>query len=218
MPHEARAPDRASVRAVTDYQRIFVVGAHAGADEVARLRSSLGRSVVVLTAPAAEAKGVVTGLGIEPVADALLAPVRFPDVDRGHRLDQLVRTHAVEDRFRDVVVVADAATVTLLLRALAPDQLPMAGAVTQVGLRRGARPVPLIQAVLGGGVLAFVAAIGSGVVPILVLPLLVLVAGLGLLPVPRLRHLGEALLISVAVAVGFSLVLMAGSSRFPASW
>ena len=67
----------------------------------------------------------------------LLAPVRFPDVDRGHHLDQLVRRHAVEDRFRDVVVVTDAATVTLLLRALAPDQLPMAGAVTEVGLPRG---------------------------------------------------------------------------------
>ena len=102
---------------MTDYQRIFVVGAQASTDEVARLRSSLGRSVVVLAAPTAEAKKVVTGLGVEPVPDVLLAPVRFPDVDRGHRLDQLVRRHAVEDRFRDVVVVTDAATVTLLRRA-----------------------------------------------------------------------------------------------------
>lgn len=201
-----------------DYQRIFVVGAHAGADEVARLRSSLGSSVVVLAAPTAEAKRVVTGLGIAPVADALLAPVRFPDVDRGHRLDQLVRRHAVEDRFRDVVVVTDAATVTLLLRALAPDQLPMSGAVTEVGLPRGARPVPLLQAALGGGALAFVAVLGSGVVPIWVLPLLVVVAGLVLLVVPRRRHLGEALLISVAVAVAVSLLAIAGSSRFPGSW
>lgn len=201
-----------------DYQRIFVVGAHAGADEVARLRSSLGSSVVVLAAPTAEAKRVVTGLGIAPVADALLAPVRFPDVDRGHRLDQLVRRHAIEDRFRDVVVVTDAATVTLLLRALAPDQLPMSGAVTEVGLPRGARPVPLLQAALGGGALAFVAVLGSGVVPIWVLPLLVVVAGLVLLVVPRRRHLGEALLISVAVAVAVSLLAIAGSSRFPGSW
>ena len=201
-----------------DYQRIFVVGTQAGADEVARLRSSLGSSVVVLTAPTAEAKRVVTGLGVEPVADVLLAPVRFPGIDRGHRLDVLVRRYAVEDRFRDVVVVTDPATVTLLLRALAPDQLPMAGAVTEVGLPRGARPVPLVQAALGGGALAFVAVLAANVIPFWVLPLLVMVAGLVLLVVPRLRHLGEALLISVAVAMGVSLLSVAGSSRFPGSW
>jgi len=203
---------------VTDYQRIFVVGAQAQAGEIARLRSSLGRSVVVLTAPTVEAKRVVDGLGVEPVVDVLLAPVRFPDVDRGHRLDQLVRRHAVEDRFRDVVVVTDAATVTLLLRALAPDQLPMAGAVTEVGLPRGSRPVPLLPAALGGGVLALVAVIGSSVVPIWVVPLVVVVAGLVLVLVPRLRHLGEALLIAVAVAAAVSLLSVAGSSRFPGSW
>ncbi|MCF6376367.1 hypothetical protein L2K70_01990 [Nocardioides KLBMP 9356] len=203
---------------MTEYQRIFVVGDRAAADEVAHLRSSLGRSVVVLTAPTAEAKRVVTGLQVEPVADVLLAPVRFPGVDRGHRLDELVRQHAVADRFRDVVVVADAATVTLLLRTLAPDQLPMAGAVTEVLLPRGSRPVPLLQAAIGGGVLALVAVIGSGVVPIWVLPLLVLLAGLVLLLVPGRRHLGEALLISVAVAVAVSLLSIAGSSRFPGSW
>ncbi|MBL0749196.1 hypothetical protein [Nocardioides baculatus] len=201
-----------------DYQRIFVVGSQAGADEVARLRSSLGRSVVVLTAPTAEAKQVVGGLGVEPVPDVLLAPVRFPDVDRGHRLDQLVRAHAVADRFRDVVVVTDPATVTLLLRALAPDQLPMSGAVTEVGLPRGARPVPLLQAALGGGVLAFVSVLAANAVPFWVLPLLVAVTGLVLLLVPRLRHLGEALLIAVAVGIGVSLLSIAGSSRFPGSW
>ena len=136
---------------MTDYQRIFVVGTQAGADEVARVRSSLGSDVVVLTAPTGEAKRVVDGLGVEPLPDVLLAPVRFPDVDRGHRLDELVRRHAVQDRFRDVVVVTDPATVTLLL-------------------------------------------------------------------VPRRRHLGEALLIAVAVAVGVSLLSIAGSSRFPGSW
>ena len=135
---------------MTDFQRIFVVGAQAGADEVARLRSSLRSGATVLTAPTAEARRVVEGLGVDPVPDVLLAPVRFPDVDRGHRLDELVRRHALRDRFRDVVVVTDPATVTLLLRALAPDQLPMAGAVTEVGLPRGPRPVPLVQAALGG--------------------------------------------------------------------
>ena len=203
---------------MTDYQRIFVVGDRAMADEVARLRSSLGRSVVVLTAPTAEAKRVVTGLGVDPVADVLLAPVRFPDVDRGHRLDELVRRHAVEDRFRDVVVVADAATVTLLLRTLAPDQLPTAGAVTEVLLPRGARPVPLLHAALGGGALALVAVLASSVVPIWVLPLVAVVVGLALLLVPVRRHLGEALLIALVVAAAVSLLSIAGSSRFPGSW
>ena len=121
----------------------------------------------------------------------------------------------MEDRFRDVVVVTDAATVTLLLRTLAPDQLPMAGAVTEVGLPRGSRPVPLVQAALGGGALAFVAVLAADVVPFWVLPLLVLVAGLALLLVPRRRHLGEALLISVAVGIAVSLLSIAGSTRFP---
>ncbi|HEV2797967.1 MAG TPA: hypothetical protein VGV65_10145 [Nocardioides sp.] len=201
-----------------DYQRIFVVGTQAGSDEVARLRSSLGATVIVLAAPTAEAKRVVTGLGVEPVPDVLLAPVRFPGVERGHQLDVLVRRYAVQDRFRDVVVVTDPATVTLLLRALAPDQLPMAGAVTEVGLPRGARPVPLVQAALGGGVLAFVAVLAANVIPFWVLPLLVVVVGLVLLLVPRRRHLGEALLIAVAVAAAVSLLSIAGSARFPGSW
>ena len=203
---------------MTDLQRIYVVGTQAGADEVARVRSAMDAGAVVLTAPTAEAKKVVAGLGVEPVVDVLLAPVRFPDVDRGHRLDELVRRHAVQDRFRDVVVVTDPASVTLLLRALAPDQLPMGGAVTELGLPRGSRPVPLVQAALGGGLLAFVTVLGADVIPIWVLPLVAVLAGLTLLLVPRRRHLGEALLIAVAVAVAVSLLSVAGSSRFPGSW
>ena len=203
---------------MTDFQRIFVVGTQAGADEVSRLRSSLGSGATVLTAPSAEAKRVVEGVGVEPVPDVLLAPVRFPDAVRGHRLDELVRRHALQDRFRDVVVVTDPATVTLLLRALAPDQLPMAGAVTEVLLPRGPRPVPLVQAALGGAGLAFVAVLAANVVPVWVLPLIVVVAGVVLLLVPRLRHLGEALLIAVAVSVAVSLLAISGSSRFPGSW
>ena len=204
---------------MTDFQRIFVVGAQAGADEVTRLRSSLRSGATVLTAPTAEARRVVEGLGVDPVPDVLLAPVRFPDVDRGHRLDELVRRHALRDRFRDVVVVTDAATVTLLLRALAPDQLPMAGAVTEVGLPRGPRPVPLLQAALGGSGSRVRGRAGRQRHP-----------DLGA-PAPRrgraasrscwcrvLRHLGEALLISVAVSVAVSLLAIAGSSRFPGSW
>ena len=78
--------------------------------------------------------------------------------------------------------------------------------------------MPLVQAALGGGLLAFVAVLAANVIPIWVLPLVVVVAGLALLVVPRRRHLGEALLIAVAVAVAVSLLSIAGSSRFPGSW
>jgi hypothetical protein len=207
---------------VTDLQRIFVVTAPAGAAEVAAVRARLGRDVAVLTAPTPEARRVVEGLvagsGHEPVPDVLLAPVRFPDVDRGHRLDDLVRRHAVADRWRDVVVVADPATVTLLLRVLAPDQLPAAGPVTEVGLPRGSRPVPLARALVGGVLLALVSGLLASVVPLWVLPLLAVVAGLALLVVPGRRHLGETLLIAVAVAVLVGVLAIAGSSRFPGAW
>ena len=203
---------------VKDFQRIFVVGVQAGAAEVERLRGRLGSSVRVLTAPTAEAKRVVEALQRDPVAEVLLAPVRFPDMDRGHRLDALVRRHAVEDRYRDLVVVADPATLTLLLRVLAPDQLPEAGPVTEVGLPRAPRPVPLGRAAVGGVVLGFVAGVLSGVVPVWVLPLLVVLAGLVLLVVPGRRHVGQALLIATGVAAVVMLFSIAGSSRFPGSW
>ena len=66
--------------------------------------------------------------------------------------------------------------------------------------------------------LAFVAVLAANVIPFWVLPLLAVLAGLALLLVPRRRHLGEALLISVAVAIAVSLLSIAGSSRFPGSW
>jgi hypothetical protein len=203
---------------VTDYQRIFVVTTQAGAAEVARVRGSLGASARVLTAPTAEAKRVVEGLGHEAVPDVVLAPVRYPDVDRGHRLDGLVRRHAVEDRYRDVVVVADPATVTLLLRVLAPDQLPAAGPVTEVGLPRAGRPVPLGRAAAGGVGLAVVSGLLAALIPVWVLPAVAVAAGLVLLVVPGRRHIGLSLFIATAVAAVFSLFAIAGSSRFPGSW
>lgn len=203
---------------MTDYQRIFVVSTRAGAPEIARVRKALGRETTVLTAPTGEAKHVVDGLGRDPVPDVLLAPVKFPDVDRGHRLDELVRRHAVADRFRDVVVVADPATVTLLLRVLAPDQLAAAGPVTEVGLPRGSRPVPLGRAVAGGVALAVVTGLLASAIPFWVPPALVVVAGVALLLVPRRRYVGHALLIATGVAALFSLLAIAGSSRFPGSW
>ncbi|KQV77825.1 hypothetical protein ASC64_03145 [Nocardioides sp. Root122] len=208
---------------MSDLQRIFVITEQAGGAELAALRARLGRSVVVLTAPTAEARRVVEGLGAGPgghetVPEVLLAPVRFPGVDRGHRLDDLVRRHAVADRWRDIVVVADPATVTLLLRVLAPDQLPTAGPVTEVGLPRGTRPVPLARALVGGAALALVAGLLGAVVPVWVLPLLVVVAGLALLVVPGNRHHGQTLLIAAGVAVLLGALAVAGSSRFPGAW
>ena len=150
--------------------------------------------------------------------EVLLAPVRFPDVDRGHRLDELVRRHAVEDRYRDLVVVADPATLTLLLRVLAPDQLPESGPVTEVGLPRASRPVPLGKAAAGGVGLAVVAGVLSPVLAPWVLPALVALAGLALLVVPGRRYVGQALLIATAVSVVVTLMAIAGSARFPGAW
>jgi len=203
---------------VSELQRIFTVSVQASTADVERLRARLGSSVRVLTAPTVEARRVVEALGREPVPEVLLAPVRFPDVDRGHRLDELVRRHAVEDRYRDLVVVADPTTLTLLLRVLAPDQLPEAGPVTEVGLPRAPRPVPLGKAAAGGVGLAVVAGVLSPVLAPWVLPALVALAGLALLVVPGRRYVGQALLVATAVSVVVTLMAIAGSARFPGAW
>lgn len=201
-----------------DYQRILVVSTQASAADVARVRAGTGSSAVVLTAPTVDGKRIVQGLGRDAHPEVVLAPVRFPDVDRGHRLDELVRRHAVADRFRDVVVVADPATITLLLRVLAPDQLPAAGPVTEVGLPRGARPVPLGRAAAGGVALAVLGGLLAAVIPVWVLPTLAAVVGLVLLAVPGRRWWGQAVLIAVVVSLGVSLLAIAGSARFPGAW
>ena len=205
-------------RPVGDYQRIFVVSTQAGAAEVARVRSEIGSSAVVLTAPTVDGKRVVQELGHTAHPEVVLAPVRFPDVDRGHRLDEVVRRHAVADRYRDLVVVADPASITLLLRVLAPDQLPASGPVTEVGLPRGPRPVPLGRAAAAGVVLALLAGLMSAVVPVWVLPALAALTGLVLLTVSGRRWLGQSVLIAVAVCLGVSLLAIAGSARFPGAW
>lgn len=199
-------------------QRIFVVITTAGEAELLGIRHDLGRDPVVLSAPTAEAKRVVGVLEVEPQVEVLLAPVSFPQADRGHRLDELVRRHAVRDRFRDVVVVADPATSTLLLRALAPDQLPTGGAVTVVGLVRGDRPVAVRRAVVSGVVLGVAAGVAEPLAPILVLPGAVALVGLALLLIVPWRHLGRELLIAAAIAVAVVLAVVAGSARFPGGW
>ena len=199
-------------------QPIFVVSTTADEAELQRVRGDLGRDPVVLAAPTAEAKRVVSTLGIEPHVEVLLAPASFPPADRGHRLDELVRRHALRDRFRDVVVVTDPATATLLLRVLAPDQLASGGAVTVVGLPRGDRPVAVRRAVSGGVVLGVLAGVAEQRSAVLALPVAVAAVGLGMLLVPPWRHLGRELLLAAGIAVAVLLVVVAGSARFPGGW
>lgn len=186
--------------------------------DVGRLRDDLGRDVLALTAPTAEAKQVMSALGVVPHPDVLLAPVRFPEADRGHRLDGLVRSRALQDRFRDVLVVADPATATLLLRALAPGQLSTPGAVTVVLLPRGDRAVAVQRAVVAGVPLGLLSVMGDGLVPTLVLPGAVAALGLALLLVGAWRHVGRGLLLAAGVALVVAFLTIAGSARFPGAW
>ncbi len=201
-----------------DRQRILVVSTTANDADLLRIGKGLGRDPVVLTAPTTEAERVVRALGVEPYAEVLLAPVRFPQVDRGHRLDELVRRHAVRDRLRDVVVVTDPATSTLLLRVIAPGQLPTQGPVTVVGLPRANRSIAVRRAVISGLALGVVASMLMSLVPLLAMPVAVALAGLALLLVVPWRHLGRELLLSAAIAVGVIFVVVAGSARFPGGW
>jgi hypothetical protein len=211
-------PGRRYRRPVPGLQRILVVSTTASEADAERLRGELGRDPLVLTAPTPEAERVVSTLGVEPRPEVLLAPVRFPDADRGERLDGLVRSQALRDRFRDVVVVVDPATATLLLRVLAPDQLSAHGAVTVVGLPRGDRPVAVRRALVEGVGLGILSGVTEPLVPVLVLPGLVALAGLALLLAEPWRHIGRELLLAASVAVAVVLVSIVGSTRFPGAW
>ncbi len=199
-------------------QRIFVVSVTASEAELTGLRADLGREPLILTAPTGEARRVVGLLGVEPHVEVLLAPVSYPRADRGHQVDALVRRHALQDRFRDVVVVTDVATTTLLLRVLAPDQLSSGGAVTLVGLERGDRPLAGKRAVISGVVLGLAAGVAQPLVPILVLPVAAAALGLILLPVVPLRHLGRELLLAAAIAITVAVAAVSSSARFPGAW
>ena len=206
------------VATVPGHQRIVVISTTAGAGDLPRLGAHLGRDPLVLTAPTADAQRVVRMLDAEPRVEVSLAPVRFPPADRGHRLDELVRRHAVHDRFRDVVVVTDPATATLLLRVLAPDQLPTGGPVTVVGLVRGERPVAVRRAAGAGLALGVASTVAEPLAPLLVLPGATALTGLAVLLVQRWRHLGRELLLAAGIAVVVVLAVVAGSARFPGAW
>ena len=186
--------------------------------ELVGVRDDLSRDPVVLTAPTPEAARVVHLLAVEPtVAEGVLAPTTTPRADRGHLLDALVRRHALDDRFRDVVVVSDGVTSTLLLRALAPDQAPAGGAVTVVGLPRGERPIAVRRAVVLGLVLGLAAGVLEPLTVLVALPVTVALVGATLLVGPS-RHLGRELLLVAAITVIVTLAVLAGSARFPGAW
>lgn len=206
------------VASVPGPQRVFVVSDTAAEQGLLRLRDDLGRRPVVLAAPTDAAARVSRTLEAAPGTEPLLAPVTSPPADRGHRLDELVRRHALQDRYRDVVVVADAATSTLLLRALAPDQLASDGPVTVVGLPRGARPVAVRRGVAVGVAVGLVAGLTQLPAAILVLPALVACVGLALLLVGSWRHLGQELLLTAAVTQAVVIAVVASSARFPGAW
>lgn len=203
---------------MTSHQSIFVVTTEIREAEIVALRKRLGSTALVLTAPTAEAKAVVAGLGRQPSPEVILAPVAYPDVNRGHRLDDLVRRHAMADRLRDVVVIADRATLTLLLRVIAPGQLASGGPVTLVSLPRATTPLSLGRVAAGGVALALLCWILNPILPIPVLLGLVVLIGLTLLLVPQQRRTGQALLLSVGVAVIVALLVVSSSARFPAGW
>lgn len=203
------------------FQRIVVVSTASGPDDVRALGREVGRGALVLTAPTGEAKAVAEGV-VQAVAGEVrpevpLAPVRFPDAGRGDRLDALVREHAVRDRFRDVVVVADQATLTLLLRALAPDQLADGGPVTVVGLPRADPPVSLRRVAVLGVVVGVLSAGLQGRVPLFSLPLTTALVGSLLLAVPSRRRLAREVLLAAALGAVVFTMIVAGSTRFPAA-
>lgn len=203
------------------YQRIVVVSTTAVADDLRGPGREVGRGALVLTAPTGEAKpvaeAVVRAVSGEVRPEVLLAPVRFPDADRGHRLDALVREQALRDRLRDVVVVADPATLTLLLRVLAPGQLVEGGPVTVVGLRRADPPVSPVRVGLLGVALGVLAASLDGLLPLFALPAAAAVAGALLLAAPTLRRVAREVLLMAAVGSLVVTMIVAGSTRFPAS-
>ena len=208
----------AIVTRVPDHQRILVVSTAAEEAELLAIKGDLGRHPVVLSAPTPEAAQVLGKLGLEPLVDALLAPVSSTPADRGHRLDTLVRRHALQDRFRTVVVVSDKATSTLLVGSLAPDQVPSRSDVTVVGLPRGQRPMAARRAVVWGLALGVAAGMSGRLMPIPVLPAAVAVLGLLLLVFEPWRRIGRELVLAAAVAITAVVALVAGSARFPGNW
>ncbi len=188
-----------------------------GADDPA---ADVGRPAVALTAPDAPARARATGLGLPVVVCPELAaePGEVPG-DRAHRLDTLVRRHAVADRWRDLVVVADDATLRDVATGLCDlpeaSTWPGSGGAVVVGLPRGTRPLRLGTVAAAALVVGVLALLAAGRLHPLSLPAVAAAAGAGLLLPSRTRHAGRTLLAAAGFAAVLVLLAVAGSTRFP---
>ena len=196
-------------------QRVVLLSSSGGRFAAARLRRA-----EVLSAPEAEARARAETLGLPVLVCPELAaePGGVPD---GHpdRLDALIRGHAVADRWRDLVVVADTATLHAAAAGLCgPTAVPPpadAEGVVVVGLPRGSRSVPWAAVAVGALVVAGLVGLTLDRLHPLVLPGLAAGAGLALVLPERTRRAGRSLLAVAALAAVLVLAVVAGASRFP---
>lgn len=200
-----------------DLQRIVLVPTDAAHPTFGRPRRG-----VVLTAPDPAARAVAATTGLPTIASPELAGAGPGGVDgeRVRRLEALVRGQAVSDRFRDVVVVADAETVRAVATGLCAlpgaSTLPGGLEVVTVGLPRGSRPLRVGPVLVGAGLVGLVTLVTLGRLYPLLVPAVVAGLGLALLPWTGSRHLGRTLLAQAGLAALVVLVVVAGSGRFPA--
>lgn len=197
-------------------QRIFAVPTQAPGQGFARLP----RRTLVLVAPGDDAKALAASWGVTPEVEVELGPSPAGRDERRRELDTLVRRHALGDRWRDIVVVADRDTVDLVVTGLcdlpgAESGSPSREGVTIVGLPRSTRSVPLWSVVLAGILLAAVVAITAGRLYPLVLPAILAAVGVLLLPAPRTRHHGYAALVIAGVGTIGGLLIVSSLARFP---
>ncbi len=197
-------------------QRIVLVATDAADPTFRRPRRG-----VVLAAPDPAAQALAATMELPTITSPVLADAGpgGADAERVRRLEALVRGHAVSDRFRDVVVVADAATVGAVAIGLGAlpgvSPLPGGSGVVTVGLPRRARPVRVGPVLVGAGLVGLVALLTVGRLHPLVVPGIVAGIGLVLLPWAGSRHVGRTLLAQAGLAAVVVFVVVAGSGRFP---
>lgn len=203
----------------TQLQRVMLLPGATGGDGAGR--PAVPRSALVLTAPDAAARARAVSLGRPVVVSQELAEGRPGEssAERAHRLDTLVRSHAVSDRWRDLVVVADPDTLRDVATGLCslPDATMWSGAaeVVTVGLPRGTRPVRVLPTLVGALVVALLALPLLGRFHPLLLPGLVAVGGVALLPWAVTRHAARTLLAVAGLATLVVFLGVAGAGRFP---
>jgi hypothetical protein len=184
--------------------------------------SAAPRRGLVLTAPDAEARARAEQIGLPVLVCPELAasPDDVSEVRRRYRLDALIRGHAVADRWRDLVVVADAETLAAAAAGLCGDlsAVPAAqgdGGVITVGLPRGSRPVSWAPVVAGAVAVALLVGLTLERLYPAWLPAIVAGAGLLVLPWARTRRVGWTLLSVAGLSAVLVFVAVAGATRFP---